>query len=866
MEETRITPVIRQYLQIKERYQEAILFFRLGDFYEMFFEDAEKASRILDITLTSRNRNDEAPVPLCGIPYHAAAPYIGKLLEAGYKVAICEQIEDPKTAKGVVQREVVRVISPGTVVDEEALEARDNNFLAAVAVGRKQYGLAVTDVTTGEFRFSQVGDFSTWMDEIGRVAPAEILVAAGEASLATDLGRRFPGVHLTCVKDSLFSGAMSERLKTMGLWSCPDDPEWEIGILAAGAIVAFLEENAPESLGVLKNLESYSVSEYLILDETTRLNLELLENLKGGRRGSLLEVLDHAATPMGARRLRQWVLYPLLDERAIRERQEGVAELVENYGERQALREAVKPIRDLERLSGKIAAGSAHARDLVAVKEALRAAVPIKKRLKGLGAAIFASLDTGLHELPEVVQLVDRAIVDDPPLALKEGGFIREGFRSELDEIRALRSDAKSWIARLEEKERRRSGISSLKVGYNRVFGYYIEVTKAHLKAVPQDYIRKQTVANGERYITPELKDYESKVLGSEEEILRWEAQLLAEVRSQAASHCVEMREGASALATLDVLLSLAEAAETRHFIRPKIDCGYAIALRDARHPVVEAALGRGAFVPNDCCLEPEAQQVLILTGPNMAGKSTYMRQIALIVILAQMGSFVPAAEARVGLVDRIFTRIGAADSLATGESTFMVEMKEVAHILRHVSSRSLVILDEVGRGTSTFDGISIAWSVAEYLHDFSERPRTLFATHYHELADLTLTKERVRNFHFAVKEWKGEVIFLRRLLEGAASRSYGIHVAHLAGLPSPVVERAKEILKNLEGGELDGAGRPRLASGPAMEGPAQMILFSRLEATLRERLAAIETAILTPVEALNLLHQLVEEAKKESR
>jgi len=864
MEEIRITPVIRQYLQIKERYQEAILFFRLGDFYEMFFEDAEKASRILDITLTSRNRNHETPVPLCGIPYHAAAPYIEKLLAAGYKVAICEQVEDPKTAKGVIQREVVRVISPGTIVDEEALEARDNNFLMAIANGGKQYGLAVTDVTTGEFRFSQVGDLSILMDEVGRIHPAEIILAAREESFLADLARHFPNVHLSRLKDSLFSSAASGRLRAMGLWSCPEDPEWEFGILAAGAVVAFLEENAPESLRVLRSLESYSVSQYLILDETTRRNLELLENLRGGREGSLLEVLDHTATPMGSRRLRQWVLYPLLDERKIRERQEGIAELVENYGEHQALREAVRSIRDLERLGGKIAAGTAHARDLVTVKESLRAVRPIKERLKGLSAPIFAFLGTSLHELPEVAQLLDRALVDDPPPTIKEGGFIRAGFHSQLDEIRALRGDAKSWIASLEEKERRRSGISSLKVSYNRVFGYYIEVTKTHLKSVPQDYVRKQTLMNGERYITPELKEYESKVLGSEEEILRLETHLFAEVRSEVASHCAEMRESARALATLDVLLSLAEAAQVHHFICPRVDSGYAIVLREARHPVVEAALGRGGFVPNDCRLEPETQQVLILTGPNMAGKSTYMRQVAIVVILAQMGSFVPAAEARIGLVDRIFTRIGAADSLARGESTFMVEMKEVAHILRHVSSRSLVILDEVGRGTSTFDGISIAWSVAEYLHDFSERPRTLFATHYHELSDLALTKERVRNFHLAVKEWKGEVIFLRRLLEGAASRSYGIHVAHLAGLPPPVVERAKEILKNLEGGELDGTGRPRLASGRTVEGPAQMMLFNRVDEGLRERLKAIEISILTPIEALNLLYQLVEEAKRE--
>ena len=867
MESSKLTPMIRQYLQIKEKYRDAILFFRLGDFYEMFFDDAEKASKILDIALTSRNRSDDSAVPLCGIPYHAATSYVGKLLEAGYKVAICEQVEDPKTAKGVVQREVVRVMTPGTITEGDALEAGDNNFLAAISCGKQAYGVAVTDVTTGEFRFTQVADYTGLRDEIGRVRPREMILAEGNESMAADFGRDFPSLHLSPVSSLAFSPPAVERLKALNLWSGRIiDDEWEQGVRAAAAIVSFLEENSPPVVKALRDLRHYSAAQYLMLDETTRRNLELISDFQGNKKNSLLGILDATQTPMGARRLRQWILYPLLDERAIRDRHEGIEELVENYRARQELGDLLKGVQDLERLAGRIVAGSAQPRDLVAVRDSLRAVAPVKAAVGGRPAAIFGSLAAELFDLPEVVALVERAIVDEPPPTVKDGETIRPGFNAELDELRSARRDAKQWVARFESGERKRTGIQSLKVRYNRVFGYYIEVTRANLNAVPADYIRKQTLANGERYITADLKEYEAKILNSEEEIQKLELSLFSEAREKIASYYGRMKQTADGLATLDALLSLAEAAHSQHFVRPKVDSGLAISIREGRHPVVEAALGRAAFVPNDCALDPETRQILVLTGPNMAGKSTYMRQAALIVILAQMGSFVPAAEAQIGLVDRIFTRIGAADYLARGESTFMVEMRETAHILRHATARSLILLDEVGRGTSTFDGISIAWSVAEFLHDSPHRPRTLFATHYHELTDLALTNERVKNFNFAVKEWKGEVIFLRSLVEGAASRSYGIHVARLAGLPPPVVERAKEILKNLEGGELDERGRPRLARGARKEDPAQMALFSAADDKLREELQKIDVTGLTPLEALNLLHDLVEQAKKESR
>ncbi len=866
MDQVKVSPMIRQYLQIKEKHQDAILFFRLGDFYEMFFEDAEKASKLLDIALTSRNRNEESSVPLCGVPYHAATPYIGKLLEAGYKVAVCEQVEDPKTAKGVVQREVVRVITPGTITDGESLDGRDNNFLVALSKGRNDFGLAFTDVTTGEFRFTQLADYPSLLDEVLRVHAREIILHEEDPSFAESLRNDIGEVHLSLVAGSIFTQGARERLQSMGVWAGEWSEEWDQGLKAASAIVSFLEQNLSEALKGLGKLEPYRASQFMMLDDTSRHNLELLSDYQGQRKGSLLGVLDHTQTPMGARHLRQWILYPLLDELAIRERQDGIEDLLEDYKGRQELSGCLKGMQDLERLAGRIVAGSANPRDLVAVKETLRALTPISGGLQGYRAEIFGQIRKDLWDLPEVVDLVEQAIVNDPRPYLKDGGVIRAGFNSELDELRGIRGEAKDWIALLQSQERKRTGINTLKVGYNKVFGYYIEVTNANLKLVPSDYLRKQTLTNGERYITPELKEYEAKVLGSQEEIQKLENSVFGEIREKVASHYEKMKLTSLALARLDVLVSLAEAAHSCHFVRPKVDSGLTLSIREGRHPVVEAVQGRGVFVPNDCLLDCESHQILILTGPNMVGKSTYMRQVALIVLLAQMGSFVPAAEASIGLVDRLFTRIGAADALARGESTFMVEMRETARILQQATPRSLILLDEVGRGTSTFDGISIAWSVAEYLHGVHHRPRTLFATHYHELTDLALTQDRVKNFSFAVKEWKGDVIFLRSLVEGASSHSYGIHVASLAGLPHSVVQRAKEILSNLEGDELDGGGRPRLAGASRTNDPSQMVLFAPSDSKLREELKRVDVSVLTPVEALNLLNRLVEEAKKDSR
>ena len=581
--------MMHQYLRIKERYRDAILFFRLGDFYEMFFEDAETASRILDIALTSRNKNEDSAVPLCGVPYHSAEPYIRKLLDAGHKVAVCEQVEDPKTAKGVVQREVVRVITPGTVTSADALDARDNNFLAAVYEGRGDFGLAVTDITTGEFRFTQLADEQFLFDEISRVKPSELLVAERAPALREQLQKAFPAVHLTLLADS-FSRNGGRQTRQTNMLRGP--PNWQAGIRAASAVVGYLESNAADSLQVLRDLEPYVASSYLVLDETTRINLELVSNYQGDRKGSLLAVIDRTLTPMGARRLRQCLLYPLLDEQAIRDRHEGVQELVDQFQTRQELKLWLRKMGDLERLSGRVVAGSALPRDLVAIRQTLGHVGGVRRELDPCNSTILKALQTKIAELPEVVSLIESAIVDAPPLSVKEGGFIRAGFDAELDEIRGMRAHAKEWIAHFEAGERRRTGIHSLKVRYNRVFGYYIEVTKSHLKAVPEDYIRKQTLANGERYITPELKEYEAKILNSQELIEKLEIALLARVREQVAVHFVALKEMSVALAMLDVLLSFAEVAESQHFTRPRVNNGLALIIREGRHPVVEATLG----------------------------------------------------------------------------------------------------------------------------------------------------------------------------------------------------------------------------------------------------------------------------------
>ncbi|UFS69867.1 DNA mismatch repair protein MutS [Geomonas sp. RF6] len=865
---SELTPMMRQYLEIKANYPDTILFFRLGDFYEMFLDDALKASRILGITLTSRNKNsDGAEVPLCGIPYHSCTPYIAKLIEAGEKVAICEQTEDPKAAKGIVKREVVKVITPGLVVDDASLSPKENNFLLALFCDDARYGLAFLDLSTGDFRVTELEDLQGALAEAACIAPREVILPAAfrEPKMAREVATLTVERAITYFDEwvydldycqrligNQFNGATAATLGCEGL-TC--------ALPAAGAILHYLLEtqkgNAPHVTGISR----YQQNEHLLLDESTRRNLELTATIsEGKRRGSLLGLMDRTITAMGGRKLKQWINYPLMDLGRVVKRQDAVQELMEAPGARRELRELLDGVYDLERLNGRISLASASAKDLAALKDSLLRVPPIKEKLAELSSPLLQEVNSGTDPLEEISALIGAAIVENPPFVLRDGGIIADGFNAELDELRAISREGKGFIARLEAQEKARTGIGSLKIRYNKVFGYYIEVTKTNLASIPEDYIRRQTLANAERFVTTELKEYEEKVLGAEERIRELEFSLFQEVREAAAAQGERIARTADRLATLDVLASLAELAHDRGYCRPLMHEGHELVITDGRHAVIEEMHQQERFVPNDTVLDNGENQLLIITGPNMAGKSTFMRQVALIALMAQMGSFVPAAEARMPLIDRIFTRVGASDNLARGHSTFMVEMMESANILRGATSRSLVILDEIGRGTSTFDGVSIAWAVAEFLHDNKKHAaKTLFATHYHELTELAVTRSGIKNFNIAVREWNDRIIFLRKIVPGGASHSYGIQVARLAGLPSEVIERAKEILQNLEKGEFAEEGVPRIAAGRKKSSPPspQLSLFGSGEDLLRERLKGVEVTTLTPLEALNLVDEL---------
>lgn len=862
------TPMMRQYLEIKARHPDAILFFRLGDFYEMFLEDAVTASRVLDITLTSRNKGAAEEVPLCGIPYHSCQPYIARLVENGYKVAICEQVEDPKTAKGIVKREVVRIISPGLVIDTATLQPKKNNYLMAIASGaRENWGIAVLDITTGDFRVTETSGGDGLRGQVASFDPREILFCAAEEDrLRRGLEGQLAGRLASPFPEWVFERDRAEGIirdffscASLESFGCAHLPE---AIRAAGAVLHYLEETQKGGVGHIQALSTFHARDSMVLDDATRRNLELTATLHDGRKkGSLLGVLDRTVTAMGGRKLRHWINHPLVDVERIRQRQQAVSEMVERSLDRGELRESLDGVYDLERLNAKVSMANANAKDLIALKSSLERLPGILDQLSALESPLFRSLLERVDPLTDIAAVIARAIVDDPPFVLREGGLIRDGFNGELDELRHISREGKGWIARLEREEKERTGIATLKVRYNKVFGYYIEVSKSQLSRVPEDYQRKQTLANAERYVTPALKEYEEKVLGAEEKVVGIEYDLFQQVRQQVALQGRRLQATADALATLDVLLTLGEIAHERNYAVPEIDGGDELVIVEGRHPVIETMSLDERFVPNDVALDTRENQILIITGPNMAGKSTFMRQVALITLMAQMGSLVPARSARIGVVDRIFTRVGASDNLARGQSTFMVEMTEAAHILHHATPKSLIVLDEIGRGTSTFDGISIAWSVAEYLHDNRDvSAKTLFATHYHELTDLALTRDGVKNFNIAVKEWNDQIIFLRKIVKGGASHSYGIQVARLAGLPAPVVDRAREVLKNLESGEFEREGEPRLArsthGGRSKAGP-QLSLFAGEGDALREKLEEIDVSVLTPLEALNLLDAL---------
>ena len=868
------TPMMKQYLRVKSEYPDAILFFRMGDFYEMFFEDAEIASRELDIALTSRDKGQEDSVPLCGVPWHSSQPYISKLIRKGYRVAVCEQVEDPRNAKGLVKREVVRVLSPGLTDDPEALEAKENNFLMSLAPGGDGLGLGFLDLSTGEFKVCQAANFDIVLEEAIRNEPKEILIPEGFRSARWH--NRLRNACNTALFDYLPDSAYGfEQAKALITTQLGEDESKDLlrgdmpgALSAAGAILSYVREHQRINLEHIHSILPYRVGDYMILDEATKRNLELTRTVMGGqKKGSLLGLLDETMTPMGGRRIRTWANYPLLDLGRIRSRMEGVAELKERKIERRELRECLGGVFDLERLISRISMGSANARDLVGLRNSIESLPRIKDLIKGMGKGILARIDGEMDPLTDVAQLIHRSIVDNPPFSLREGGMIKDGYHSELDELRSIRRDGKRWIAQLEAEEKVKTGINFLKVRFNQVFGYYIEVTKSNLSLVPDYYIRKQTLSSAERFITPQLKEYESKILSAEERINRLEYELFQEVRRGISAQTHRVQRSASAIATLDALISLAEVADRLDYVMPVVNEGDEIVIIDGRHPVIETSDLGERFVPNDTRLDCGENQLIIVTGPNMAGKSTYLRQVALMVMMAQIGSFIPAREAAIGLVDRIFTRVGAFDNLAQGKSTFMIEMVETANILNNATSKSLLILDEIGRGTSTFDGVSIAWAVAEYIHDYPKLgAKTLFATHYHELTELAMTKERVRNYNFAVREWNDEVVFLRKITEGATNRSYGIQVARLAGLPRQVIDRAREILKNLESSELDEIGMPKIARGKGRESPrrpTQFNLFQAQEDIVRKELITIDIENMTPVEALMKLDELKRKAKQ---
>lgn len=867
------TPMMEQYFRIKKDYQDALLFYRMGDFYELFYEDAKIASPLLEIALTSRQK-----VPMCGVPYHAAEGYLTKLLKQGFKVAICEQVEDPKKAKGVVKRDVVKVLTPGTAVELELEEAKQSTYIASLYLHEQGWGLAVLDLAAGRMMTiqSDAEEKPILSDELFRVSPKELIFPEGqEESVSTVLSKNGMA-HLlqspqedwlfefTQAKNFLLNHFQVKSLKGYGLEDKP------LAVAAAGALLYYLKALRKDSLSLIHSLSYIQSSRHMVLDAATIKNLELVRSLRDGRqKDSLLDIVDFTVTSMGGRFFRSALLRPLLDCEEIKLRQDAVSECLEQTIPRQELRDHLKGVFDLERLAGRISLGVANARDLVSLKKSLALLPQFRSLIAPFSSTVIKTLHEAWDSAQDLVDLIDRAILDEPAFLLTEGGLIKEGYNAEIDELREISRSGKSIITQLEKKERERTGIGSLKVRYNRVFGYSIEVTKPNLRLVPGDYIRKQTLVNSERFITPELKEYEEKVLHAEERIAELEYSLFLEVREQVAGETGRLYKIAADLALLDFLVSLAELAAHRSYTRPVVHDGDRISIKEGRHAVIEETSDE-PFIPNDTHIDRDEEQILIVTGPNMGGKSTYLRQTALICILAQMGSFVPAAEATIGAVDRIFTRIGAMDFLSVGQSTFMVEMLETANILNSATSKSLILLDEIGRGTSTFDGVSIAWAVAEFLHDREDlRPKTLFATHYHELTELALTKPRIKNYHVSVKEWKDDILFLRKIVSGPSDRSYGIQVAKLAGIPRPVIDRAKEILFNLERQEFDESGLPKIAYRSSRKrDKSQLLLFQEdrdqeaLEEILDE-LGKLDVNALQGLEALNLLNEWKERLKK---
>ena len=871
-----LTPMMKQYMQTKEEYKDCILFYRLGDFYEMFFDDALTASKELEITLTGKNCGLEERAPMCGIPYHAVDSYLNRLVSKGYKVAICEQVEDPKTAKGIVKREVIRVVTPGTNLDTQGLDETKNNYIMCIVYMADRYGLSVADVTTGEYLVTELDSQTKLMDELYKFMPSEIVCNEAFYMSGLDLDDLKNRLHMAIYSleawyfdDALCRETLQEHFKVaslegIGLSDC------ECGTIASGALLKYLEETQKNSLSHMSRLTRYATGNYMVLDSATRRNLELVETLREKqKRGSLLWVLDKTKTAMGARTLRKYVEQPLIDKESIVKRLDAVAELKDNAICREEIREYLNPVYDLERLVGKITYQSANPRDLIAFQSSLSMLPSVKYILKDMESDLLKEIYEELDPLEELCDLVGRAIQEEPPLAMKEGGIIKDGYNEEVDRLREAKSEGKNWLADLETKEREKTGIKNLRIRYNKVFGYYLEVTNSFKDLVPDYYTRKQTLANAERYIIPELKELEDTILGAEDKLCALEYELYCEVRNTIAAELTRIQRTAKAVAKLDVIASLALVAERNNYVRPKINEKGVIDIRDGRHPVVEKMIPNDMFIANDTYLDDKKQRISIITGPNMAGKSTYMRQAALIVLMAQLGSFVPASSANIGLVDRIFTRVGASDDLASGQSTFMVEMNEVANILRNATSKSLLILDEIGRGTSTFDGLSIAWAVVEYISNSKLLgAKTLFATHYHELTELEGKISNVNNYCIAVKEKGDDIVFLRKIVKGGADKSYGIQVAKLAGVPDPVINRAKEIVEELVTADITGKVNDIAVQGSETKKKPQKKLdevdltqFSLFDTVkdddVLNELKELDISHMTPMDAMNKLYQL---------
>ena len=862
-----LTPMMQQYMEVKSKYKDCILFYRLGDFYEMFFDDALTASRELELTLTGRDCGLRERAPMCGVPYHAVETYLDRLIEKGYKVAICEQMEDPALAKGLVQRDVIRVVTPGTVIESGMLDERSNNFLLSVCFSGEKAGLAFADVSTGEFFVHQVEDAGrTLADEVTRISPVEIIasdlvrlreyVNRDDLSMSERPGTTFQYQNAS---ETLCKHFHLQDLSPLGLTD-----EYRLAAQAAGALMRYLDETQKNALEHITELRIYQGGDTMLLDRNTRRNLELTESLRSRtKKGSLLWLMDKTSTAMGGRLLRSWIEQPLVNREEILRRLDAVEEFTSQHVLTMTLSEELQGVYDVERLLSKVSYKSLNARDCLSLCASLKKVPGIRNLLSGAQSqgvqAVYALLDP-LEDLPG---LLERAIHPDAPPVISEGGIIRDGYSAILDEYRSAATNGKQWIVDLEAKEREATGIKNLRIQYNRVFGYYIEVTKSYYDMVPMRYQRRQTLANSERYITPELREIEQKIVGAQEQSVRLELQLFTEIREKIAGEIVRIQHTAQGLKTLDALLSLAKVAVSNHYVRPEITQDGSLEIIEGRHPVVEQTMQEGGFVPNDAVMDQDQARMLIITGPNMAGKSTYMRQVALITLMAHLGSFVPAKSAKIPIVDRIFTRVGASDDLASGQSTFMVEMSETAYILRNATRHSLIILDEIGRGTSTFDGLAIAWAVVEYLCDPARvGAKTLFATHYHELSELEGHVEGVQNYCISVKEHGEDVIFLRKIVRGGADKSFGIHVARLAGVPHPVLVRAHEIQARLEVSDVNKIGQNILEEGTARENE-QVSLFDVGKTEIINELQNLDVMALTPIDAMNKLFLLREKARK---